>query len=38
MDMFGKKFQIQNLAEPICQVFENSNPRVFGFIPIKILI
>jgi hypothetical protein len=37
MDMFGKKFQTQNLAEQISKVFDNSNTRVFEFIPIKNL-
>jgi hypothetical protein len=38
MDISGKKLQTQNLAEQISKVFENSNTRVFEFIPIKIFI
>jgi hypothetical protein len=37
MDISGKKFQTQNLAEQISKVFDNSNTRVFEFIPIKNL-
>jgi hypothetical protein len=37
MDISGKKFQTQNLAEQINKVFDSSNTRVYEFIPIENL-